>query len=106
MGCLLAGATLTIDTDARHRLREPCGECRVAGDVDALLTCLGDAPHDDVVDCSWVESRPLDERLENVGGEIHRMPVLEVPASLASWGSNGIHDHRTTHESSLNGSWR
>ena len=61
MGRLLAGATLAVDGGAGNALGESGGQRCVAADVDALLTGLGDAAHDDVVDRGRVEVVALDD---------------------------------------------
>jgi hypothetical protein len=49
---------------------QPGGEHGVAADVQALVADLHDAAHDHVVDERGVEVVALDERLEDLGGEV------------------------------------
>ena len=50
VNCLLRGAALPVDRDARHALRQARRQPRVPGDVDGLRADLRDAAHDDVLD--------------------------------------------------------
>lgn len=52
---LLARSALPVDGGGGHRLREAGGEYRGAADVERLLTALGDAAADNIVDQGGVE---------------------------------------------------
>ena len=53
---------------------------------------LHDAAHDHVVDEGGVEVVALDERLEDLGGEVGRVPARELAVALAAGGADGVDD--------------
>ena len=77
---------------AGHRLGPAGGEHGVAADVEALVADLHDAADDDVVDEGGVEVVALDEGLEDLGGEVGRVPARELAVALAAGGADGVDD--------------
>ena len=51
-----------------------------------LLADLHHAAHDDVVDERRVEVVALGERLQHLGGQVDRVPVLQLAVALAASG--------------------
>ena len=98
VGGLLAGAALAVDRRAGHLLRPAGGEDGVAGDVHALLADLHHAAHHDVVDDRRIDAGAVDERLERLGGEVDRVPVLELAVALAERGADGFDDDGGGHD--------
>ena len=70
---LLRGPALPVDGHPDHVLGPARREDGVAGDVDGLLTGLGDAAPHDVVDDGRVEPGPGGERLQDVRRQVHRV---------------------------------
>jgi hypothetical protein len=79
---LLRRAALAVDRHCGHALRKLRGEHGVAADVEGLLARLADAAHDDVLDRGGIEAGALDQRIEDLGGHVGRMPVLQAPPRL------------------------
>ena len=77
---LLRGAALAIDRGARHALREFGRQHRVAGYVGRLLASLADATHDDVFDQHRIDAGAGNQRIENLCGQIGRMPARHATA--------------------------
>ena len=97
---LLRRAALPVDARARHALRQLRSEDGVARDVAGLLADLADAAHDHVVDQRRVGVRALHQCIENLAGEIGRMPVGQ-PAGFAARGrAHGRDDVGSAHENS------
>jgi len=96
---LLARAALAVDAGAADALGKPCSERRVATDVHPLLADLRDAPHDDVLDLGRIDARPLDERRQRAGREVHGVHGEEPAGLLAApeRGADGVHDHGFSH---------
>ena len=88
------------------RLGPAGGEHGVAGDVDGLLADLHHAAHHDVVDDRRVDAGALDERVQRLGGEVDRMPVLQLAVAPAERCADGIDDHCVRHGNSLEDSDR
>ena len=101
VGGLLARPALAVDGGARDVLGPAGGEHGVAGDVHALLADLHHAAHDDVVDDRRVDAGAVDERLQRLGGEVDRVPVLELAVALPERGADGLDDHGGGHRPSL-----
>ena len=71
---------------------QPGREDRVAADVERLLGHLHDAAHDHVVDQGRVQLVALGQGLEGLGGQVHGVPVAELPVALPAGGPDGVND--------------
>ena len=60
--------------------------------MKALLADLADAADDHVVDGRAVDAGSLDQRIEDGGAEIGRVPVLQRSFALATGGAHGVDD--------------
>ncbi len=80
-------------TDSGH----PAAEDGASTDVERLLTDLGDAAHDDVVDQSGVEVVATRDGLQCLRGQVDGVPVLQFSVALPPWGAHGIHDYGCWH---------
>ena len=83
---------LPIDGGARHVLGPAGGQHGIAADVGGLLAHLHDAAHDDVVDERRVEAGAVDQCLHRLGGQVDRMPVLQLAVATAERRADGIDD--------------
>ena len=97
MRCLLARTTLTVDGGAGHGLGPASGEHSVAGNVHTLLAHLHDAAHDHIVDEGRVDTSALDECLHGFGGEVDRVPVLQLAVAATERGTDGVDDDCSGH---------
>ena len=89
---LLRGAALAVDGGGGHRLGPPGRQHGVAADVERLLGHLHDAAHDHVVDQGRVQLVALGDGLEGLGGQVHGVPVAELPVALPAGGPDGVDD--------------
>ena len=103
VGGLLGRAALAVDRGGGHRLGEPGGEHGVAADVEALVPDLHDAAHDHVVDERGVEVVALDEALQDLAGEVGRVPPRQLSVALATRSADGVDDDGGGHGLLLRG---
>src|SRR5438105_305404 len=75
--------------------KRPSSMARAA--VEGLLADLHDAAHDHVLDESGIEVVAGDEGLERLGGEIDRVPVLQLPVPAADGRPDGVDDDGVRH---------
>ena len=101
MDRLLARTALAVDRGGGDRLGPAGGEDGAAADIERLLTHLGDTAGDDVVDDRRIEVVALLQRLEDMGTEIGRMPVLELAVAAPGRGPHDIDDDSLVHEVAL-----
>jgi len=94
---LLGGAALAVDGGGGHRLGPAGGEDGVAADIERLLGDLHHAAHDHVVDEGWVERVARLQRFQGLGGQVHGVPVTELPVSLPTCGADGIDNDGSGH---------
>ena len=76
--------------------REARGHPRVARDVAPLLSRLGDAAADDVVDYLGVDPRALDQALQREPEQVGGVPVAEGAVALAERRPHDVDDDRLT----------
>ena len=101
MGGLLARAALPVDRGAGHRLRKTRGEHRITRDIVGLLADLSNAARDDVVDERRIQLGSLDDGLERVSQQVHRVPVFERAVAAAHGRSNSINNNGFAHAGML-----
>ena len=94
---LLAGSALPVDRGAGHVLGPAGGEHGVAGHVRRLLTDLHDTAEHDVVDDRRVDPVAILQRRQRLGGEIDRMPVLQLAVAFPQRGAHGVDDDGSGH---------
>ena len=82
---------------ADDRLGEAGGQGGVAAHVEALLADLHDAAHDHVLDEGGIEVGAGDERPEGLGGEVNRVPVLQLAVPAAHGRPDGVDDDGGRH---------
>ncbi len=104
VGGLLRRAALAVHGRGGHRLREPCGEHRVAADVEGLAAHLHDAAHDHIVDQSRIELVALNELLEDLAGEVGGVPARELSVAPTASGADGVDDDSGSHGGAPRGS--
>ena len=101
VGALLAGAALRVDRGAAGVLREAGVQPGAADHVVGLLTGLGDAAADDLLDEVGVDAGALEHLAlrepEEYGGVHAREPALP----LAEGGADGVDDHGGAHGAKL-----
>src|SRR5205823_5167878 len=97
VGGLLGRAALAVDGGADHRLGKAGGEGGVAAHVEALLADLHDAAHDHVFDQCRVEVVAGDQRPEGLGGQVNRVPVLQLAVPAAYGRPDGVDDDGGRH---------
>ena len=104
---LLGRPALAVDGGGGDRLGPARRQHGVAADVEGLLGDLHDAAHDHVVDQGRVQLVALRHRLEGLGGQVHGVPVAELPVALSAGGPDGVDDHCGGHGvcSSLSSEW-
>ena len=95
--CLLRRTALAIDGGCGNRVGPACGQHSVTADVECLLAHLHHAAHHDVVDEAWIDAGAVDERLECLGGEIYRVPVLQLAITTAKRRSDCVDDDCVNH---------
>src|SRR5262249_53954118 len=98
MDRLLARAALAIDGRCRGLDRKAGGEPGVAADVQALLPDLTDAAEDHVLDLAGLDTRAVDDLLENHRTQDYGMEVLELAVPPAEWRAHAFDDDRFTHD--------
>ena len=101
MNRLLARTALAVDRGGGDGLGPAGGEDGAAANVERLFTDLGHAAGDDVVDDRRIEVVALLQRLEDVGTEIGRMPVLELAVAAPGRGPHDVDDDSLVHEVAL-----
>ena len=89
---LLGASALAVDRNGRNAVGKLRGHHHVPADVKALLADLLDAADDHVVDGRAVDAGSLDQRIEDGGAEIGRVPVLQRSFALATGGPYGVDD--------------
>src|SRR5690606_31286195 len=92
VGGLLRRAALAVHGGGRHGLGEAGGEDGVAADVEALVADLHDTAHDHVLDEGRIEVVALDERLQDLPGQVGGVPAGELSVALAAGGADGVDD--------------
>jgi len=76
---------------------KPGGEGGIAADVEGLLTHLHDAAHDHVFDEGGIEVVAGDEGPEGFGGEVNRVPVLQLAVPATDGRPDGVDDDGGRH---------
>ena len=89
---LLRGAALPVDRGTGHALRQLRGHDGVARDVVGLFARLHHAAHDHVFDLVGRGAGAFNQRVQNLGGEIGRMPAGETSSLAAAGGAGGGDD--------------
>src|SRR5690606_26603652 len=80
---LLRRAALAVDGGGGDVLGPAGGQHGVAADVQRLGPGLHDAAHDDVLDEHGIEVVALHQGVEDLGGEVGRVPAGEVSGRLS-----------------------
>jgi hypothetical protein len=75
MNRLLGRAALSIDCHAWHRLRPARSKNGISSNVPCLITDLGDATHDHVVDENRVKAAAFSKSLESLCRKVGRVPI-------------------------------
>ena len=101
MNRLLARTALAVDRGGGDGLGPAGGEDGAAANVERLFTHLGHAAGDDVIDDRRIEVVALLQRLEDMGTEIGRMPVLELAVAAPGRGPHDVDDDSLVHEVAL-----
>ena len=106
LGCkldrLLAGAALAINRHRRGRLREQLARQHAhAANLHRLLARLTDAAGHHIIDGLGIDPAALDEGVERLGQQIHRVHPGQTPAAAAASGADRFDDIRSAHCSLL-----
>jgi len=95
---LLRRAALAVDGHAGHLQRQLRGQCGHAADAAALLAGLQHAAHDHVFHQCRVSTAALEQRVDHLRRQIHRMPARDTPPALATRGARGGDDISFSHD--------
>src|SRR5579883_3223847 len=93
MNGLLAGPALAVHRCARHRFGETGGQDRVASNIQSLLADLADAAHNHIIYQPGLDACALYYFFEDLGHQIHRVPVFQASIAAPDRGTHGCNNH-------------
>ena len=96
---LLRRAAFAIERDGRYRFWKACREYRLTTDIARLLGDLDHAASDHILDQGGIQMRALDEPLQHLRIQIHRMKAGQcaVLTPASERGPHYLYDHGSTH---------
>src|SRR5678815_5460789 len=95
---LLRRTALPVDGHARHARRQLRGQRRHAADAAALLSGLEHAAHDHVFHQRWISVAALEQRVDDLRGQVDRVPARKPAAAFAACRPGGRDDISFCHD--------
>jgi hypothetical protein len=98
---LLPAAALAVDGGGPDLFRQASGEPGGPADVVGLLSILGHAPPDDLLDIAGCDAGLLDECLLHCAQQFGGMQARQPSVTFADRTAGGFNDYRVTHAARL-----